>query len=54
MVWDLSRALDYLETLDFIDPARVGCVGHSHGGITTLFAMAFDERIKVGCEQLRL
>jgi hypothetical protein len=48
MVWDLSRALDYLETLDFIDSSRVGCVGHSHGGITTLFAMAFDERIKVG------
>ncbi len=48
MVWDLGRALDYLETLDFIDSSRVGCVGHSHGGITTLFAMAFDERIKVG------
>jgi len=48
MIWDLSRALDYLETLDFVDSARVGCVGHSHGGITTLFAMAFDERIKVG------
>jgi len=48
MVWDLSRALDYLETLDFIDSSRVGCIGHSHGGITTLFAMAFDERIKVG------
>src|SRR6266536_2574763 len=48
MVWDWSRALDYLETLDFIDSSRVGCIGHSHGGITTLFAMAFDERIKVG------
>lgn len=48
MVWDLGRALDYLETLDFIDSSRVGCIGHSHGGITTLFAMAFDERIKVG------
>lgn len=48
MVWDLGRALDYLETLDFIDSTRVGCVGHSHGGATTLFAMAFDHRIKVG------
>ena len=48
MVWDLSRALDYLETLEFVDSSRVGCVGHSHGGITTLFAMAFDERIKAG------
>lgn len=48
MVWDLSRAIDYLETLDFIDPARIGSVGHSHGGITTIFAMAFDQRIRAG------
>jgi hypothetical protein len=48
MIWDLSRAIDYLQTLDFVDPARIGSVGHSHGGYTTLFAMAFDERIKVG------
>lgn len=48
MMWDLSRALDYLQTLDFVDPLRIGSVGHSHGGITTLFAMAFDDRIKVG------
>ncbi len=48
MVWDLGRALDYLETLDFIDSSRVGSIGHSHGGITTLFAMAFDQRVKVG------
>jgi dienelactone hydrolase len=48
MVWDMSRAVDYLETLDFVDPSRIGSVGHSHGGITTLFAMAFDERIKAG------
>lgn len=48
MVWDLSRAVDYLETLDFVDGSRIGSVGHSHGGFTTLFAMAFDERVKVG------
>ena len=48
MVWDLSRAIDYLETLDFVDASRIGSVGHSHGGITTLFAMAFDERIRAG------
>ncbi|MDQ4122058.1 MAG: S9 family peptidase, partial [Acidobacteriota bacterium] len=39
---------DYLQTLDFVDRARIGSVGHSHGGYTTLFSMAFDERIKVG------
>jgi dienelactone hydrolase len=48
MVWDLSRAIDYLQTLDFVDGSRIGSIGHSHGGYTTLFAMAFDERIKAG------
>lgn len=48
MVWDLSRGIDYLETLDFVDPSRIGSVGHSNGGITTLFAMALDNRITTG------
>ena len=48
MVWDLQRAIDYLETLDFVDAKLIGSIGHSHGGYTTLFAMAFDERIKAG------
>lgn len=48
MIWDLGRAIDYLETLDSVDSNRIGAVGHSHGGITTLFAMAFDERVKAG------
>ena len=48
MVWDLSRAIDYLETLDIIDSTRIGSVGHSHGGITTIFAMALEPRIRAG------
>jgi len=48
MVWDLSRGIDYLQTLEFVDPQRIGCIGHSHGGYTTLCAMAFDHRITVG------
>ncbi len=48
MIWDLSRSIDYLETLDFVDAKRIGCVGHSHGGITTLFGMALDPRISAG------
>jgi len=48
MAWDLSRAIDYLQTLDFVDPARIASIGHSHGGYTTLFAMALDERVRVG------
>ena len=48
MIWDVQRAIDYLETLDFVDSSRIASIGHSHGGYTTLFAMAFDERIKAG------
>ncbi|MGE0132851.1 MAG: alpha/beta hydrolase family protein [Blastocatellales bacterium] len=48
MIWDLQRAIDYLQTLDFVDSSRIGSIGHSHGGYTTLFAMAFDERIAAG------
>jgi dienelactone hydrolase len=48
MAWDLSRAIDYLETLDFVERSRIASIGHSHGGYTTLFSMALDERIRVG------
>ncbi|MBN2310570.1 MAG: acetylxylan esterase [Candidatus Hydrogenedentes bacterium] len=44
-LWDTMRAVDFLHTLDFVDPARIGCVGHSLGGHSTLFAGAFDDRI---------
>jgi len=43
--WDLMRAVDFLHTLDFVDPARIACLGHSLGGHSSLFAAAFDERI---------
>jgi dienelactone hydrolase len=48
LLWDLSRGVDYLETLDFVDPKRIGAIGHSHGGYTTLWGMAVDERIRAG------
>lgn len=48
MAWDVSRAVDYLHSLDFVDRERIGCIGHSHGGYTTWFAMALDERIAAG------
>lgn len=48
MAWDLSRAIDYLETLDFVNPARIASIGHSHGGYTTLFSMALDRRVAAG------
>jgi dienelactone hydrolase len=45
MNWDVSRVIDYLETLPFVDPKRIGSIGHSHGAYGTLFATAFDPRI---------
>jgi len=47
MIWDAKRAIDYLQALDFVDKQKIGCIGHSHGGYGTIFAAAFDERIKV-------
>jgi dienelactone hydrolase len=44
-LWDTMRAIDFLCTLDFIDKARIACVGHSLGGHSTLFAAAFDDRV---------
>jgi dienelactone hydrolase len=46
MVWDKSRAIDYLWTLDEVDPQRIGAIGHSHGGYGSLHAAAFDDRIR--------
>lgn len=48
MVDDAMRAVDFLQTLPEVDKNRIGSIGHSHGGYGTLFAMAFDDRIKAG------
>lgn len=46
-IWDNQRAIDYLQTLDFVDPEKIGMVGHSYGGHSTIFAAALEPRIKV-------
>ena len=43
--WDVMRSVDFLQTLDFVDRAQIGCIGWSLGGHSTLFAAAFDSRI---------
>lgn len=45
-VWDIMRCIDYLNTLPQVDQDRIGCMGISGGGTTTLFTAALDERIK--------
>ena len=45
-IWDGMRAIDYLITRPEVDPARIGCAGHSGGGTLTMFISALDERVK--------
>jgi dienelactone hydrolase len=44
--FDAFRALDYLQTRPEVDGERLGAMGISGGGLTTLFAAALDARIK--------
>jgi len=44
--WDTGRAIDYLETLDFVDASKIGMTGHSYGGHSTIFTAAVEPRIK--------
>jgi dienelactone hydrolase len=46
-VWDVMRLVDYLSTRDDVDPARIGLIGYSKGGIETYLAAAADPRIAV-------
>jgi dienelactone hydrolase len=46
MVWDKSRSIDYLCSLDEVDPQRIGAIGHSHGAYGSLHAAAFDDRLQ--------
>ncbi len=46
--WDSMRAIDYLQSLDAVDGERIGMVGHSYGGHSTIFTMMFEPRIKAG------
>ncbi|MBB30636.1 MAG: hypothetical protein CME25_17240 [Gemmatimonadetes bacterium] len=47
-LWDVQKALDLLETIDEVDPRRIGSIGHSQGGGITIHAMALEPRIQAG------
>jgi dienelactone hydrolase len=44
-IWDVSRCVDFLHTLDFVDRPHIGVIGWSLGGHQALFCGAFDDRI---------
>lgn len=44
---DGIRAIDYLLTLKYVDPERIGVTGFSGGGTISSYLSAFDDRIKV-------
>jgi dienelactone hydrolase len=46
-VWDVMRLVDYLEEDPAADPARIGLMGISKGGIETYLTAAVDPRIAV-------
>lgn len=46
LAWDDMRTVDYLATRPEVDPARIGCVGLSIGGLRAAHLIAADPRIK--------
>ena len=46
-VWDNTRAIDLLESLDFVIPESVAAIGHSLGGHNAIYTAVFDQRIQV-------
>jgi dienelactone hydrolase len=46
-VYDVMRAIDWIETRRDLDPNRVGIMGISGGGTCTMFSAALDPRIQV-------
>ena len=46
MLFDVTRAADYLQQRPEVDPARIGVIGHSQGGITGAPFLAFEPGVK--------
>jgi dipeptidyl-peptidase-4 len=47
-ITDQLRGVEFLKTLDFVDPQRIGIMGWSYGGFMTLMALTTTEAFKAG------
>jgi predicted dienelactone hydrolase len=45
-IWNNVRAVDLLESLGYVDPDKIGAIGHSLGGHNALFTAVFEPRLK--------
>jgi dipeptidyl aminopeptidase/acylaminoacyl peptidase len=45
--WMVKRSIDFLETLPEVDKDKIAIMGLSNGSVSSMFAAAMDERIKV-------
>lgn len=57
-IWDHMLCVDQLAALDCVDKDRIGVIGHSLGGHSSVFLAGFDDRIKAtvsngGCTVFR-
>lgn len=46
-IFNHMRCIDLLQSKSYVDPDRIGVIGHSLGGHNSIFVAAFDSRIKV-------
>ncbi len=45
-VQECRRVIDFVQTLDYVDDNRIGCMGISGGGLVAAFTSILDERLE--------